>query len=386
MDKISRVYLDYAATTPVDERVVQAMLPYFTQTFGNPSSTHYFGQQAEGALMSARQKVARLINARPEEIFFTSGGTEGNNLALRGGVLSQRDKRGADHILISEVEHHAVSHTAGQLAAHFGFKLERLPVDEYGRVSPEDVRHMIRPETAMVSVIYANNEIGTINPIKEIAAVCREKNVIFHSDAVQAAAHLPIDVQEDGLDLMTFGAHKFYGPKGVGVLYVRRGTVLLPVNTGGGQENNLRAGTENTPYIVGLAEAFEITRSEMEANSQHMIDLRDYLITAVLGNIKRVKLSGHPQKRLPNHASFVFEGLDGNHLLTLLDAAGFACSSGSACKAGQSKPSDVLVALGFSKNWTKGSLRITLGRQTTLEQIKNFCAILPDLVEKARSF
>jgi cysteine desulfurase len=245
---------------------------------------------------------------------------------------------------------------------------------------------MIRPDTVLVSVIYANNEVGTINPIGEIAAICREKNVLLHSDAVQAAAHLALDVQADGVDLLTIGAHKFYGPKGVGGLFVRRGTSIVPVNTGGGQENDLRAGTENVPYILGMVEAFGITRQEMEDNSQRMITLRDYVISSILGNTPKVKLTGHPQLRLANHASFVFEGVDGNFLLTLLDAAGFACSSGSACKAGSPKPSDVLVAMGFSKNWNKGSLRVTLGRETTMEQVEIFCSQLPALVEKARAF
>ena len=228
--------------------------------------------------------------------------------------------------------------------------------------------------------------MGTINPIREIAAVCREKNVLFHTDAVQAAAHLPLDVLADGMDLMTMGAHKFYGPKGVGGLYIRRGTPIVPMNTGGGQERDMRAGTENVPYIYGMAEAYNITRREMETNSARVKNMRDFLIKSVLEKIPRARLTGHPDKRLPNHASFVFEGVDGNHLLTLLDAAGFACSSGSACKAGSPKPSDVLVAMGFSKNWNKGSLRVTLGRQTTMEEVDLLAASLPVLVEKVRSF
>jgi cysteine desulfurase len=245
---------------------------------------------------------------------------------------------------------------------------------------------MIRPHTCLVSVIYANNEIGTINPIKEIADICRRKNVLFHTDAVQAAAHLPLDVQADGVDLLTMGAHKFYGPKGIGGLFVRRKTPIFPTNTGGGQENGQRAGTENVPYIAGMAEAYGITRNEMVLHSAHMVKLRDYVIASVLENIPRVKLTGHPTLRLPNHASFVFEAMDGNALLALLDGAGFACSSGSACKAGSPKPSEVLTAIGFGKNWNKGSLRVTLGRQTEMEHVEAFCKSLPALVEKARSF
>jgi cysteine desulfurase len=386
MENTRRIYLDYAATTPVDERVVQAMLPIFNQNFGNPSSVHFFGQKAEAVVTHSRKQIASWMNARSDEIFFTSGGTESNNLALRGTMLALRNKKKCCHVLVSEVEHHAVLHTARQAAEQYGFELELIPVDEFGRVSPEEVRNLIRPETVLVSVIYANNEIGTINPIREIAAVCREKNVLFHTDAVQAAAHLAINVALDGVDLLTFGAHKFYGPKGVGGLFVRRGTRIIPVNTGGGQESDLRAGTENVPYILGMAEAYDITRRDMEAETGRITGLRDYLIKSVLENAQKVKLTGHPEKRLPNHASFVFEDVDGNHLLTLLDAAGFACSSGSACKAGSPKPSEVLIAMGFSKKWNKGSLRVTLGRQTRMEEVELFCNSLPEIVEKARAF
>jgi len=386
MENLQRIYLDYAATTPVDERVVQAMLPIFNLNFGNPSSVHYFGQNAEAVVTQSRQQIATWMNVRSDEFLFTSGGTESNNLAIRGAMLANRGKKRCCHVLVSEVEHHAVLHTAKQAAEQYGFELELIPVDEFGRVSLEDVRNLIRPDTILVSVIYANNEIGTINPIREIAAVCREKNVLFHTDAVQAAAHLTLDVALDGVDMLTIGAHKFYGPKGVGGLFVRRGTHIVPVNTGGGQERDLRAGTENVPYIVGMAKAYDITRQELETHSARLTGMRDTLIKSVLENTRKVKLTGHPEKRLPNHASFVFEGVDGNHLLTLLDAAGFACSSGSACKAGSPKPSDVLVAMGFSKNWNKGSLRVTLGRQTSLEDVMLFSKKLPEIVEKARAF
>ena len=386
MEPGQRIYLDYAATTPVDKRVLEVMIPIFGEVFGNPSSVHYFGQQAEAIVSNSRQKIASLLNARQDEIYFTSGGTESNNLAIRGTMMAQRNKKRCCHLLVSEVEHHAVLHTARQVAEQYGFDLELIPVDEFGRVSPDEVRNMIRPETVLVSVIYANNEIGTINPIKEIAAICRERNVLFHSDAVQAAAHLPLDIQADGVELLTIGAHKFYGPKGVGGLFIRRGTPIVPVNTGGGQENDLRAGTENVPYILGMSEAYSITRKELDNHSSRLVVLRDILISSVLGNVSRVKLTGHPTLRLPNHASFVFEKVDGNLLLTLLDAAGFACSSGSACKAGSPKPSDVLVAMGFSKSWNKGSLRVTLGRDTNREQVELFCSQLPALVEKARAF
>jgi cysteine desulfurase len=380
----TRTYLDYAATTPVDERVLSVMLPFFRETFGNPSSVHYFGQQAESALEDARQMVAGWLKARPEEISFTACGTESDNIALRGVAWAQarNDRR---HILISPVEHHAVLHTAHQLADLHGFEVEELAVDEFGRVDARDVALSIRPDTALVSVIYANNEIGTINPIAEIGAVCRERGVPFHSDAVQAAAHLPMDIQADNIDLLAIGAHKFYGPKGVGALYVRRGTPIIETLTGGKQENNLRAGTQNIPYIVGLAEAFRLAQEGQQERARRLAPMRDHIIGSVQEEIPRARLTGHPVQRLPNHASFVFEGVDGNLLLQLLDAEGFACSSGSACKTGNPQPSEVLTAIGFSRNWALGSLRVTLGQSTTPEEVDAFLQSLPNLVRKVRS-
>lgn len=383
MNAMDRTYLDYAATTPVDERVLAAMLPYFRDVFGNPSSVHIFGQRAEAALEEARQAVAGLLGARAEEIAFTACGTESDNLALRGVAEAQRAK-GRDHILISPVEHHAVLQTAHQLAALYGFDVDELPVDEYGRVDPDDVAASIRPETALVSVIYANNEIGTINPIAEIGAVCRAHGVPFHSDAVQAAAHLSMDVERDKVDLLAIGAHKFYGPKGVGALYVRRGTPIVGMLTGGKQENNLRAGTQNIPYIVGMSEALRLAQESAAERGEKLSAMRDHLIGAVLEEIPRARLTGHPSERLPNHASFVFEGVDGNTLLQMLDAAGFACSSGSACKTGNPQPSEVLTAIGLSRAWALGSLRVTLGQDTTVDQIERFLKVLPELVQRAR--
>lgn len=378
------VYFDHAATTPVDERVIDAMLPYFRTSYGNPSSIHSWGQQAEHALESSRQLVADVLKARAEEIVFTSCGTESDNLALRGTALAQKRTRGAKYILISPVEHPAVSQTAKQLAREHGFVVEYLPVDNFGRVHPSEVEATICAETALVSVIYANNEIGTINPITEIAEICHRKGVPFHTDAVQAAAHLPINVEADKVDLLSIGAHKFYGPKGVGALYVRRGTTLDAVQTGGKQEAGLRAGTQNIPYIVGLARALQLARMECEPRSARMILLRDRLIANVLELVPRAHLTGHPTQRLPNHASFVFEGVDGNHLLMLLDMAGFACSSGSACKVGSPQPSEVLLAVGVAKSWALGSLRVSLGKDTTLEQVERLVEHLPKLVEQAR--
>ena len=385
MPRQNQIYFDYAATTPLDPRVAHAMQPYFSEEFGNPSSVHGYGQRAEAALEEARQRLAVRLNAQPEEIIFTSGGTESDNLALRGVALAARQDRGAAHLLISPVEHDAVAKTGGQLAEHFGFSLELLPVDEFGMVPPSEVAHRLRPETALVSVILGNNEIGTINPIGEIAAICRERGIPLHSDAVQSGAYLDLDVGKLGVDLLSMGAHKFYGPKGVGVLYVRRGTPLLPIQTGGNHEAGRRGGTPNVAYIVGMATAFELAQSELKVRTSRLSNLRDQLIAGVLAAIPDAKLSGHPTQRLANHASFVFKGVDGNALLMLLDDAGFACSSGSACKTGDPEPSKVLLALGLTPEWALGSLRVTLGIHTTNEDATAFLNALPQLVQRARS-
>jgi len=379
-----KVYFDYAATTPVDPRVLDAMLPYFTDDFGNPSSVHTFGQHAEAALENSRDHVAIMLGCRPNEIIFTACGSESDNLAVRGTALAARQIRGANHILISPVEHHAVSRTAQQLAELYNFELEFLPVDSYGMVFPEAVADRIRPDTALVSIMYANNEIGTINPISEIGAICRSAGIPFHTDAVQAAAYLPIDVNSLNVDLLSIGAHKFYGPKGVGALYLRQGTPILPVQTGGSQEFGLRAGTHNIPYIVGLATALQLTQQERNQRINTLSPLRDRLIGQILEEIPASQLSGHPITRLPNHASFVFHKVDGNLLLTLLDVAGFACSSGSACKTGDPEPSDVLLALGFSREWALGSLRVTLGQTTSPQEIDSFLEILPEMIARSR--
>ena len=382
----NKIYLDYAATTPVDPRVLEVMLPYFSQVFGNSSSVHYFGQQAEATLEDARLSVARDLNCAPNEVIFTSCGSESDNLALRGTAFARRNQTKADHILIGPVEHHAVSKTAGQLAHLHGFEVEYLPSDETGMVDPAAVAERIRPTTALVSIMYANNEIGTINPIAEIGRICREHEVPLHTDAVQAAAYLPVDVQALNVDLLAIGAHKFYGPKGVGALYVRKGTPILPVLTGGGQEFGLRAGTHNIPYIAGLAESFHLAQTERGKRITNVQPLRDRIIGQVLEEIPNSQLTGAFAKRLPNHASFVFQGVDGNALLALLDVEGFACSSGSACKTGDPEPSDVLTALGLGRDWALGSLRITLGSSTTAEEVETFLIHLPGVVDRARKF
>jgi cysteine desulfurase len=377
-------YLDYAASTPLDQRVLDAMLPYFSIDFGNPSSIHTWGQRAENALEKARSEIAGMLHCQAEEIIFTSGGSESDNLALRGTAFARQKQMGAEKVLISPVEHPAVAETARQLQDFYGFHLEILPVDQFGRVSPSDLEKKIDSTTAVVSIIYANNEIGTINPIQELAEVCQSANIPFHTDAVQAAAHLPIDLEKEKVDLLSIGAHKFYGPKGIGVLFVRSGTSITPIQTGGKQEGSLRAGTHNIPYIVGLAKALQITRQEMVQTSSRLIRLREHLVKKVLSTIPDSKLTGHPSERLPNHASFVFKGVDGNELLILLDQNGFACSSGSACKVGDPKPSEVLLNLGYSPEWAAGSLRVTLGKPTSEAEVNALLDVLPDLVQSLR--
>ncbi len=380
-----KTYFDYAATTPVDARVLEKMIPYFSQVFGNTSSIHRFGQQAEGALEQSRHELSGALNCREKEIIFTSCGSESDNLALRGAALAARELRGANHLLISPVEHHAVSKTAEQLARLHGFELEVLSVDRFGRVDPGEVASRLRSSTALVSVIYANNEIGSINPIDQIGTICRSRGVPFHTDAVQAAAYLTVDVEELNVDLLSLGAHKFYGPKGVGALYVRKGIPILPILTGGSQESGLRAGTHNVPYIVGMAEALRLAQVESQERIRKLKPLRDRLIGQILEEIPDSQLTGHNENRLPNHASFAFHGADGNTLLMLLDAAGFACSSGSACKTGDPMPSDVLTALGLEREWALGSLRLTLGVGTEIQQVESLIQILPELVNRARA-
>ena len=378
------IYMDYSATTPVDARVLDGMSPYFSGSFGNPSSVHRYGQVAESAIDSSRETVASVLNCQPDEIIFTSCGSESDNLAIRGAAYARREKTGAKWILASRAEHPAVTKTLLHLEKYEGFLIEWLDVKKNGMVTPEIVSKAICNNTAIVSVMYANNEIGTINPIKEIAEICRANQILFHTDAVQAAAYLPVDVQALGVDMMSLGAHKFYGPKGVGVLYVRKGTPLISHLTGGGQEFSLRAGTQNVPYIVGFAEALRITNIEREQRTAHVRPLRDKIIGTVLETIPESKLTGDLESRLPHHASFAFKNVDGNLLLTLLDAAGFACSSGSACKTGNPEPSEVMNAIGLSREWGLGSLRVTLGKDTTANDVNSFLTKLPSLVHQAR--
>lgn len=378
------VYLDYGATTPLDQRVITAMQPYFQKHYGNPSSLHRFGQQAKDALEGARKQIASGLGAKPEEIIFTSSGSESDNLALRGTAFEARRARGADHLLISPIEHPAVVSTAKQLAALFDFHISWLEPDRYGVIHAESVAEHLDDRTAIVSVMHANNEVGTLSPIKEIAEICREHQVAFHTDAVQGAAHFPIDLDDLKVDLLSLGAHKFYGPKGVGALFVREGLDLIPSQTGGSQEFGLRAATENIPLIIGMAEAFQLVQEEHQARLTHCQALRDRIISEIQKIIPGCELTGHPQHRLPNHASFLFRGLDGSQLVLLLDQQGFACSSGSACKSGSSRPSAVLSALGYSQAQALGSLRITVGKDTQESDVEAFLSVLPDCVSTLR--
>jgi cysteine desulfurase len=379
-----RIYLDYAATTPLDPRVLEAMMPYMTEHFGNPNSIHSFGREARRAIDEAREKIAQLLNCQPSEIVFTSGGTESDNLALRGVAEAYRHK--GNHIVTTVIEHHAVLRTCKALE-DMGFFVTYLPVDEHGLVSPEQVAEAVNERTILVSVMHANNEIGTIEPIAEIVRAVKEKrpDTIVHTDAVQTVGHIPVDIQELGVDLLSFSAHKFYGPKGIGGLFVRKGVRLVPQITGGGQERNRRSGTENVAAIVGMAKALELAVEEMPTELPRLQALRDELITGVLSRIPETRLNGHPTLRLPHNANFSFRGIEGEALLLQLDLNGIAASSGSACSSGSLEPSHVLLALGLDYELAIGSLRITLGRFTTREHILRLLDLLPKVVEKLRA-
>jgi cysteine desulfurase len=378
------VYLDHAATTAVDPRVVEAMLPYWTQQYGNASSIYKLGRNAHNALDQARQTVAEILNCTPNEILFTSCGTESDNLALRGVAFERRHRANKNHIITSPIEHHAIGHTVEQLEKYFGFEVTFVPVDQYGMVDPGDVEKAMRPDTAIVSIMYANNEVGTIEPIAEIGEIARAHKIPFHTDAVQAGGALSLDVQALNVDLMSLSAHKFYGPKGVGLLYARRGVPFLPIQTGGGHERNRRAGTENVPYIVGLATALRLVYEELEESNARITRLRDKLIAGILERIPDSRLSGHPTQRLPNNASFLFKYIEGESILLNLDLMGVAASSGSACTSGSLEPSHVLMAMGFPHEVAHGSLRLSMGKENTDADIDYVLEILPGIVEKLR--
>jgi len=379
------VYLDHAATTPLDPAALEVMQSCFLQEYGNPSSVHRWGQRAEAILEQAREQLAAALGCETGEVVFTGGGTESDNLALAGVAFARREQSGAGHLLTTPVEHEAVVKTAEYLAEKHGFELELLPVDAFGRVDPDELRARIRKDTALVSVIFGNNEIGTVNRLPELGAVCHEFGVPFHSDAVQAASQLPIRVDDLQVDLLSIGAHKFYGPKGVGALYVRSRTPLRPLLHGGSQEGGLRPGTQNVPLIAGMGAALQSTTRQLAQHAERFRGLRDRIIDQVRYRLPDARLTGHPVERLPNHASFVIPGVEANALLAALDLAGFACSAGSACKTGEPEPSRVLTAIGHPRDLALGSLRVTVGRSTTTEQVESFLQALPQVVARLRS-
>ena len=379
---MNRIYLDYAATTPTHPEVVKTMLPYFTDIFGNPSSIHTCGQEAKGAIDEARIKVAELIGAETEEIVFTSGGTEADNFALKGVAFANESK--GNHIITSAIEHHAVIEAGGFLAKR-GFSVTYLPVDKYGVVNPEDVKKAITSKTILISIMHANNEIGTIQPITEIGKIARDTGVYFHTDAVQTAGHIPVDVNLLGVDLLSMSAHKLYGPKGIGALYIRKGTRLIPFMHGGEQERGRRASTENIPGIVGFGRAAELARQGTNEEVEHLTYLRDKLIQGILENIGHTYLNGHPARRLPNNINVSIEFVEGESMCLNLDLAGICASTGSACSSGSVDASHVLLALGLPHIRAHGSLRFSLGKWTSEEEIEHVLDVLPGIVAKLRA-
>ncbi|MGQ9481728.1 cysteine desulfurase family protein [Chloroflexus sp.] len=378
------IYLDYAATTPLDPRVLEAMMPFLNSMSGNASSIHQVGRAALQALDDAREQVALVLGCQPKEIVFTGGGSESINLAIKGVSMALR-AQGKTHLISSTIEHHAVLHALDYLVEYEGFTVTLLPVDRTGRVQPDDLIAAIRPETALVSVMYANNETGVIQPITDLAAICRERGVLFHTDAVQAPGQLPLDVHALGVDLLSLTAHKFYGPQGVGVLYLRRGTPLVPQINGGAQERRRRAGTENIAGIVGLAKALTIAESERTTHTNRLRTLSERLIDGVLTRIPQSWLNGNRQTRLPGIVNVGFACIETESLLLLLDQRGICASSGSACTSGSLEPSHVLLAMGLSPDEANGSIRFSLGRQTTDEQIDTLLDLLPNLVAQLRT-
>ena len=377
-----RIYLDHAATTPTRPEVMKAMLPYFTDAFGNPSSIYSYGQEAKGAVEEARINVAELIGARSEEIVFTSGGTEADNFALKGVAYANEHK--GNHIITTSIEHHAVMEVCKFLEKR-GFKITYLPVDEYGLVDPDDVEKAITDKTILISVMHANNEVGAIEPVEKIGEIAREAEVYFHTDAVQTVGHIPVNVDKLKVDLLSISAHKLYGPKGVGALYVRKGTKLVSLMHGGEQEKRRRAGTENVPAIVGLGKAVELAGQEMDKEIERLAGLRDKLIKGLMERIDHIRLNGHPKKRLPNNVNVSVDFVEGESMLLNLDLEGVCASTGSACSLASLEPSHVLLALGLSPEQAHGSLRFTLGRENTEADVERVLEVLPAIVAKLRA-
>ncbi|MBU5574916.1 MAG: cysteine desulfurase NifS [Candidatus Aenigmatarchaeota archaeon] len=378
---MKRIYLDNAATTKVDPRVLNLMKKFFTDKYGNPNSLHSFGIEAREAIEISREKIANLINANSNEIIFTSGGTESNNLAIKGIAFANKSK--GKHIIVSSIEHHCVLETVHWLEKN-GFKISFLDVDKYGVVNIEKLKSLIRRDTILVSIMHANNEIGTIEPIKEIGEICKDYNILFHTDAVQSFGKIEIDVKKYNIDLLSASSHKIHGPKGVGCLYIKEGTKIEPILHGGGQEFGIRSGTENVPGIVGFGKAAEICKKEMKNEKRRIEKMRDKLINNIL-NIENTRLNGHPKIRLPNNVNCSFEFIEGEALIGILNEFGIAASTGSACSSRSLKPSHVLLAIGLSPEIAHGSLRLTLGRFNTEKEIDYVIKKIPEAVEKLRN-
>lgn len=379
---MKRIYLDHAATTPAHHEVVEAMLPYFGESFGNPSSIHFFGQETRTAVDEAREKIASLIGAQSEEIIFTSGGTEADNLALKGVAFANRHK--GDHIITTSIEHHAVLRSCRFLEGQ-GFAVSYLAVDKHGLVDPEEVRKAVTARTILISTMHANNEVGTIEAIADIGKIARERSICFHTDAVQTVGHIPVDVDELGVDLLAMSAHKLHGPKGIGALYVRRGTRIASFMHGGGQERGLRASTENVPGIVGFGKAVEIAQKEIGIEAGRLTALRDRLIGGLSERIPQIHLNGHPSQRLPNNANLGIEFVEGEAVAISLDLEGIAASTGSACGSHDLEPSHVLLAMGVPGVLARGSIRFSLGRETTEADVGRVLEVLPRIVARLRS-
>ncbi|WP_342306240.1 cysteine desulfurase NifS [Methanolobus sp. ZRKC5] len=377
---MKRIYMDHSATTPVDSSVVDAMLPYFTEMFGNSSSLHSFGMEAAEALYMAREQVAQAIGASPEEIIFTSGGTESDNLAIRGVIPHNTGKK---HIITSVIEHPAVLNTCEYLES-MGHEVTYVPVDSDGVIDFEMVEGSIRKNTVLITVMHANNEVGTIQPIKEIAQIASKHNILFHTDAVQTVGKIPVNVDELGVDMLSISSHKIHGPKGSGALYVRKGTAIEPIVFGGNHEMGMRSGTENIPGIVGLGKAMVLANEFLDADSQHMKKMRDSLVSRIFDSIADVRLNGHPTQRLPNNVNLSFKYAEGESMLMLLDMKGIAVSTGSACSSKSLKASHVLSSLNIEDDYIHGSLRISLGKENTMEDVDYVVKSLKETVLKLR--
>lgn len=378
------VYLDYSASTPVDPRVLEAMMPYFSEVYGNPSSSHRFGRKAEQAIEDARICVANILICKHTEIVFTSGGSESDNFAIRGAGWMAKKHSKPSRLITSPIEHSAVINTVQQMDAVMQFETEIVPVDNFGLIDLDVYRSACEKGAAVASIIYANNEVGTVQNLPELSRIAHENDILFHTDAVQAGGQLSLDVVELGVDMLSLSAHKFYGPKGVGILYVKDGIELVSSQSGGSHERGRRAGTHNTPYIVGFAKALEIAYAENEQRTNHFMQMRDMLIAGILARLPFAELSGHPEQRLPSHASFILEGIDANLLLMHLDMSGIAASSGSACKTGNPEPSDILLAVGYTLEQAKCGLRLSVGTHTTADDIEYAIDVVANAVEKLK--